>query len=153
MKTSAVDLSDEDVDFLTSNTQYSPEEIRTWYKSFQMECPDGKLTKKKFGEIYKMFFSSGNPERFCEHVFRAFDEDNSGWINFKEFLLAIGITTGTDSRAKLKWAFKMYDINKDGLIDAQEMAKIIKVRDLNELFSFQRNILSEKLREMERKTR
>lgn len=29
--------------------------------------------------------------------------------------------------AKLKWAFKMYDINNDGRIDTTEMAKIIRV--------------------------
>jgi Ca2+-binding EF-hand superfamily protein len=73
-----------------------------------------------------MFFTHGNPEHFCEHVYRTFDEDNDGSISFKEFLLAIGVTTGSDSKEKLKWAFKMYDINKDGLVDVKEMEKIIK---------------------------
>src|SRR5690242_6759126 len=113
-KTTALLLTDDDVDFLTKNTRFTGKEIRDWYTGFQRDCPDGKLTKKKFMEIYKMFFTSGSPEKFCEHVFRTFDADDDGFINFKEFLLAVGVTTGSDPREKLKWAFRMYDINNDG---------------------------------------
>ena len=74
MKTSAFDLTDEDVEFLTQNTRFKKEEISNWYKAFQSDCPDGKLTKKKFVEIYKMFFNTGHSETFCENVFRTFDE-------------------------------------------------------------------------------
>ncbi|XP_074600170.1 neuronal calcium sensor 2-like [Brevipalpus obovatus] len=123
---SAMDLSDEDIKFLTKSTRYSDQEIRDWYKGFQQDCPDGKLTKRKFMEIYSVFFDGGSPSEFCEHVYRTFDSDNDGYIDFKEFLLAVGVTTGTDPREKLKWAFKMYDINKDGEIDVNEMSKIIK---------------------------
>ncbi|KAI1295341.1 Neuronal calcium sensor 2 [Halotydeus destructor] len=125
-KTTAMSLTDEDIGFLTKNTRYSATEIRDWYTAFLKDCPDGKLTKAKFIEIYKMFFSTGNPQKYCEQVYRTFDANNDGSINFKEFLLAIGVTTGSDPREKLKWAFKMYDINNDGLIERDEMANIIK---------------------------
>jgi len=123
---SSIKLTDEDVEFLMKNTSYSEKEIRDWYKGFQVDCPDGKLQREKFIEIYKVFFKGGNPAKFCQHVYRTFDEDGNGWIDFKEFLLAIGITTSTNPREKLKWAFKMYDINSDGLIELDEMTKIIK---------------------------
>jgi hypothetical protein len=58
MKTSALDLNEEDVEFLTQNTRFQKDEIKSWYKAFQSDCPDGKLTKAKFVEIYKMFFRS-----------------------------------------------------------------------------------------------
>ena len=77
-KTTAVNLTDEDIAFLTRNTQYTEKEIRDWYKGFQRDCPDGKLTKPKFIEIYQMFFSGGSASRFCEHVFRTFDADQDG---------------------------------------------------------------------------
>ncbi|CAG2162532.1 unnamed protein product [Oppiella nova] len=123
---SAIKLTDEDVEFLRKNTNYTEKEIRDWYKGFQVDCPDGKLSKEKFMEIYQGFFKGGNPEKFCQNVYRTFDEDGNGWIDFKEFLLAIGITTSTNQREKLKWAFKMYDINNDGTIELDEMTKIIK---------------------------
>ena len=94
---------------------------------FQRDCPDGLLSKAKFLEVYSTFFPAGNPDQFCEHVFRSFDKDNSGKIDFKEFLLAINITSGGNPSQKLNWAFAMYDIDGNGTIEKNEMVEIIKV--------------------------
>uniref|UniRef100_A0A182K1V3 EF-hand domain-containing protein n=1 Tax=Anopheles christyi TaxID=43041 RepID=A0A182K1V3_9DIPT len=48
------------------------------------DCPNGKLTPAKFVDMYKMFFPSGNAEEFCDHVFRTFDMDKNGYIDFKK---------------------------------------------------------------------
>jgi hypothetical protein len=96
--------------------------------SLQRDCPNGQLTRKKFLEVYSSFFPMGNAEKFCEHVFRTFDSDNSGKIDFKEFLLAINITSAGKPEQKLEWAFSMYDVNGDGTIEPKEMEEIISVR-------------------------
>ena len=132
---SSVKLTDEDIDFLMNNTNFSEKDIKDWYKGFQVDCPDGKLSKQKFIEIYKLFFKGGNPEKFCHHVFRTFDGDGNGWIDFKEFLLAIGITQSGNIKEKLKWAFRMYDINNDGTIELDEMTGIIKASSFHEFFA------------------
>ncbi len=95
--------------------------------SFQRDCPSGQLTRAKFLEVYSGFFPEGNADKFCEHVFRTFDADNSGRIDFKEFLLAINITSAGKPEEKLQWAFQMYDINSDGTIEKSEMVEIISV--------------------------
>ena len=95
--------------------------------SFQRDCPCGQLSRNKFLQVYSSFFPDGNAEKFCEHVFRTFDSDNSGRIDFKEFLLAINITSAGKPEEKLEWAFQMYDINGDGTIDRDEMVEIISV--------------------------
>ena len=46
--------------------------------------------------------------------------------DFKEFLLAIGITTSTNAREKLKWAFRVYDVDGNGVVGREEMAKILQ---------------------------
>lgn len=93
----------------------------------QRDCPSGQLSKKKFIEVYSGFFPDGNAEEFCTHVFRTFDKDNSGRIDFKEFLLAINITSGGDPEEKLEWAYQMYDIDGNGTIERAEMVEIIHV--------------------------
>ena len=100
---------------------------------FQRDCPSGQLTRNKFLEVYSGFFPEGNAEKFCEHVFRTFDADNSGKIDFKEFLLAINITSAGKPEEKLEWAFAMYDINSDGTIERSEMVEIITVSPLLQL--------------------
>lgn len=93
----------------------------------QRDCPNGQLTRDKFLEVYSSFFPQGNADKFCEHVFRTFDSDNSGKIDFKEFLQAINITSSGKPEQKLEWAFQMYDVNGDGTIEPSEMAEIIGV--------------------------
>lgn len=56
----------------------------TW--NLQQDCPNGRLTPAKFVDMYKMFFPSGNAEEFCDHVFRTFDMDKNGYIDFKVWM-------------------------------------------------------------------
>ena len=75
--------------------------------------------------MYSNFFPSGNSESFCEHVFRIFDTDKNGVIDFKEFLLAIDVSSGKSPRKKLEWAFKVYDVNGNGVISKEEMEEVV----------------------------
>ena len=99
-------LSQEDLEFLKSHTRYDENTIKEWYKGFKQDCPNGRLTPPKFVDMYKLFFPSGNAEQFCDHVFRTFDTDKNGYIDFKEFLLAIDVTSAGTPEEKLKWAFR-----------------------------------------------
>ncbi|VDK36125.1 unnamed protein product [Taenia asiatica] len=123
-------LPKEDLDFLMSNTHFTKKQIKQWYNGFIRDCPSGQLSKKKFIEVYSGFFPDGNAEEFCTHVFRTFDKDNSGKIDFKEFLLAINITSGGRPKEKLEWAYQMYDIDGNGTIERSEMVEIIKVSQI-----------------------
>lgn len=118
-------LSKEDVEFLKKHTNYDEVTIKEWHKGFKADCPDGKLTPEKFTEMYKGFFPNGNAKEFCEHVFRLFDADKNGYIDFKEFLLAINVTSCGTPEEKLRWAFKMYDVDGNGKIELHEMVKIV----------------------------
>jgi len=55
----------------------------------QKDCPTGELSRRKFLSIYSTLFPEGKAGPFYEHVFRTFDEDGSGRIDFKEFLQVI----------------------------------------------------------------
>lgn len=48
-------------------------------------------------------------------------------IHLQEFLLAIDVTSSGTPEEKLKWAFRMYDVDGNGVIDIQEMTKIVQV--------------------------
>merc|ERR1712183_648195 len=119
-------LSKEDLEFLAYHTHYTEDTICEWYKGFKQDCPDGKLSPDAFMKIYSKCFPVGCVNDFCDHVFRTFDTDGNGYIDFKEFLLAIDVTSSGSPEEKLNWAFSMYDVDGNGWIDLQEMTKIVK---------------------------
>jgi Ca2+-binding EF-hand superfamily protein len=142
-----IKISEEQILNLLANTSFSREEILNWHDGFivsisyeykifsndyrylyflQKDCPSGKLDKKKFIEVYKVFYPQGKADKFCSHVFKVFDTDGSGLIDFTEFLVAISVTAQGDARKKLSLAFKMYDVDKNGTVDKREMQKIIE---------------------------
>ena len=57
--------------------------------------------------VYKSFSFQGKADKFCNHVFKVFDFDDSGQIDFTEFLIAISVTAQGDAKRKLSMAFKM----------------------------------------------
>ena len=102
----------------SENTNYSIETIMAWYRGFKEDCPDGRLTPKAFMHVYGSSFLSANTKEFCDYVFRNFDKDGNGYIDFKEFLLAIHVTSCGSPEDKLGWAFR-WDFGLLSIIKSQ----------------------------------
>merc|ERR1711992_506330 len=122
---SSAGLTKDDLEFLQRKTSFDKEAILDFYKGFIADCPDGKLSPTNFCQIYSKCFPSGNTREFCDHVFRTFDADQNGYIDFKEFLLSIDVTSSGTADEKLEWAFRMYDVDGNGWIDLGEMTRLV----------------------------
>ena len=119
-------LSRENLEFLKSYTRYDEATIEEFHESFMKDCPTGQLTRDKFIDLYKRLIWRGNSEQYCEHVFRTFDTDQNGVIDFKEFLLSMYVTSAGTAKEKLTWTFRMYDVDRNGVIDPEEMLKVVR---------------------------
>jgi Ca2+-binding EF-hand superfamily protein len=84
------------------------------------------MNKEKFIEVYGLLYPNGNAQKFSKQVFRVFDRNNSGLIDFKELMLSISVTTAGDLRKKIELAFTLFDLNQNGLIEEKEMITIIE---------------------------
>ncbi|CAD7090004.1 unnamed protein product [Hermetia illucens] len=110
---------------IKGNWKVTEKEIRQWHKGFLKDCPNGLLTEQGFIKIYKQFFPQGDPSKFASLVFRVFDENNDGSIEFEEFIRALSITSRGNLDEKLHWAFRLYDVDNDGYITREEMYNIV----------------------------
>ncbi|XP_018347473.1 PREDICTED: NADPH oxidase 5 [Trachymyrmex septentrionalis] len=88
-----------------------------------------KQTVGNKGEIcreeFKTIVTSKNPF-FTERVFQIFDKDNSGTISLQEFLDAMHQFAGKSTNDKIRFLFKVYDIDGDGLIQLRELEHVMR---------------------------
>ncbi|XP_003425313.2 NADPH oxidase 5 [Nasonia vitripennis] len=76
-------------------------------------------------EEFKKIVTSKNPF-FTERVFQIFDKDNSGTISLQEFLDAMHQFAGKTPDDKIRFLFKVYDIDGDGLIQLRELEHVLR---------------------------
>ncbi|CBY38263.1 unnamed protein product [Oikopleura dioica] len=119
-------LTDETIEMLEKTTPFSRSEIIDWHECFYTDSPGGAMSQFEFTKMYCQFFPKGDPTDFSQFLFKSFDENGDGSIEFGEFLNAISMTSRGSIEQKLEWAFKLYDIDGDGAITKDEMLQIVR---------------------------
>lgn len=114
------------LDSLCKTTKFSKKEIQFVYRAFKQECPTGIISEETFKDIYAKFFPLGADSRqYAHYVFRTLDRDKTGSISFGDFLVGLSVLIKGSVHDRLRWAFSLYDVNKDGRITKEEMLDVI----------------------------
>lgn len=83
----------------------------------------GSIDKSEFMSIPGM---SSNP--LAGRIMEVFDADNSGDVDFQEFINNLSVFSSRgDNEDRLKFAFKIYDVDKDGYISNGELFIVLKI--------------------------
>jgi Ca2+-binding EF-hand superfamily protein len=120
-------LKESDIKFLTNQTGLDKTAIKSLFEKFMKNNPDGQLDRKEFVRLYTEIRPEA-PERLdeiSEFVFKVFDADKSGSIDFNEFLVAYALTSRGDLKKKLEYAFALYDSDNNGYLDRDELRTVL----------------------------
>jgi len=106
-------------------TNFDPEEIKRLGKRFKKLDLDnnGALSVEEFMSLPEL---QQNP--LVQRVIDIFDEDGNGEVDFKEFIQGVSqFSVKGDKSSKLKFAFKIYDMDNDGYISNGELFQVLKM--------------------------
>jgi len=121
-------LTDQDIEFIAKNTAMTKAQVETQYQNFLKMHPDGRISKKSFHTMMKECYPGADTEKLEKHIFRMYDSNKDGHIDFREFMIVLYIMSNGTPEENLKQIFRVFDINNDGKITLKELQKI--VRDL-----------------------
>lgn len=116
----------EGLEQLEAQTNFTKRELQVLYRGFKNECPSGVVNEETFKQIYAQFFPHGDASSYAHYLFHAFDTTQTGSVKFEDFVTALSILLRGTVHEKLRWTFNLYDINKDGYINKEEMMDIVK---------------------------
>ncbi|CAC5403539.1 unnamed protein product [Mytilus coruscus] len=119
-------LPEKEVQFLRMHTNFDKTRIKESYKEYLKISPKALMGLSTFKEYLRQFFGD-EADSFAHHYFRVIDKDNSGNINFAEFLLYLSNESDPNIFCKIRLMFELFDIDGDGRIEKKEMAEIFKI--------------------------
>merc|ERR1712168_599655 len=104
------------------------EAVERQYQNFLQKHPDGQISRKSFHSMMKECYPGTDTEKLERHIFRMYDTNKDGHIDFREFMIVLYVMSNGSPEENLKQIFRVFDINNDGSISLKELQRI--VRDL-----------------------
>ena len=130
-------LSEQDLQFIANHTAVSREQVDMQYENFLKDHPDGKITKKDFRKMMKDCYPPINIDKLESHIFRMYDTNGDGYIDFREFMIVLYVMSEGSPEENLRQMFRIFDINNDKSVDLEELGRI--VHGLFKLFKHEDN--------------
>lgn len=116
---------------LVSAANFSERDIKKIYKRFRAldTNHNGELDSH---ELFDVPDITDNP--LVKRVVSVFDTNHDDRVSFVEFLVGLAkLAAGVDDREKMKFAFDIYDVDKDGSISNGELFTVMKMMVGNNL--------------------
>lgn len=119
-------LRQEQLEYLCDTTKISEGEIKLKYKTFLESHPAGEISHDSFNALLSECFPKTYLENISKHIWRMYDVNMDGVIDFQEFLIAVNIMSNGTPEENLEQIFRFFDVNRNGFIDKLEMEAVVE---------------------------
>eukprot|EP00943_MAST-04B_sp_MAST-4B-sp1_P007745 g7745.t1 len=132
----AMDTSDGTalINELADSTKFNTNDVKDLLKEFTQLANGKEYLRKNQANAIKQIIESSKisgstansiqSENIVVRLFDAFDSDNSGTIDFKQFVIGLNKTSRGSKRDKIELAFSVYDVDGSGRIYKDEFIEI-----------------------------
>ena len=97
-------LREEDIEALSKSSGMGADDVKKAFDGFVAEHPNGKMKPADFRKMMTAAMPKKDAAKMEKHVFRIYDTNNDGYIDFVEFMVIFHIMSeGTSEEVKSTW--------------------------------------------------
>merc|ERR1712243_408984 len=118
-------LTDDQAQALANSSGLDVVQVREHFDAFVAEHPNGKMKKKDFRDMMSQALPKKDAGKLEKHVFRVYDTNNDGYIDFVEFMVVFYVLSEGSPEEVLAKLFRVFDVNSDGSISMKELTRLV----------------------------
>ena len=119
-------MTEEELNYIIMNTDLEKEKLESQYQNFLSIHSNGQMSKRAFNLMMKESYPGFKTKKLNRHVFRMYDTNGDGFVDFKELILALDVLDNGTPEQNLKQIFRVLDINNDGKIHVMELVEVLR---------------------------
>merc|ERR1711962_912260 len=119
-------LTEDQAEALAQSSGLTGDQVKEQFEAFKTEHPNGKMKRKDFKEMMSKALPKKDANKMEKHVFRIYDTNNDGYIDFVEFMVVFYTMSDGTPQEVLEKIFRVFDANSDGTITKKELTRLIK---------------------------
>lgn len=117
-----------DFEFLLEKTHFNEKELTIIWNQFHKEIPGGTLARSTFHTLVTSV-TGMEDEKLNDMMFQAFDAENLGYIDYRQWVIAFSIMTRGTLEEKLHFTFNIYDVERRGSLNLSNFLDIVETSD------------------------
>lgn len=104
-------------------THFTPSDLKEWSTSFKTSFPANNMQLIDMVNLFHSLYPNGSPNSFCKALFRTINIAQNDKIDFNELLIALSILISGSDFERLRWLFRFYDQDRDGVVSRAELTE------------------------------